>query len=74
MDGFYEHLSNINLREVIKRLQYEQYDTDALLEDIPIAKDPDPSQCNVASLAVASNKFESIAHFVYLTKCMFLCD
>ena len=70
MDGFYEHLSNMNLTEVTERLKYEQYDTDAAVEDVPIGTNPDLSQSNVATSAVAANKIKAISQYLYETKCM----
>ena len=71
MDGLYHHLKHANMLQVTERLKYEEYDTDALLEDVAARSNLDESKSNVAIFAGNSKKSRYISDYVYFTKCMF---
>ena len=70
MDGFYDFLADINLTEAIQRLAYEQYDTDALLEDVSADMNLHLSPSNVVSFIGDTSKSKAISNYIYLSKRM----
>lgn len=74
MDGLYDHLYHdhqaINDIDQIQRdLEYEDYDSDAVLADVPELLDRTDLQSNIAAMC-SKYIFESIQRYVYLNKCM----
>ena len=66
MDGLYDHLSNMNLSKVVDMLKYEEYDTEALLDDVPAKSNADLSQSNINVFTNNSNHSYTISNLSVL--------
>ena len=75
MDGMYDSLfdrvggSTKNVIELQQNLEIEEYDTDALLNDVPIGRKSE-EKCNVASMADAET-YRLVQRYIYFHQCMY---
>ncbi len=73
MDGLLDHMSNLNYHQLQQQLEDEEYDTDAVLQDVPAKRYIDPSQSNIAIMCTTKERqFRNIKHHIYLSQCMFI--
>ena len=75
MDGMYQYVNKQtnktqSLEQFFDDLKDEEYDTDALKEDVPCSKRGDDEESNVANMASGKGLYKFVQEYMYYDKCL----
>ena len=72
MDGLYDTLSEMggNVNGLLEILETEEYDTDAVKEDVPASNNGKNCESNIQEWSMNPDQYSVIQQYVYFNKCM----